>query len=196
MSCRIHVVYEDHTLDQYVANPVVAAMAAAVGRPRAKVKAVPTPAPRGIEAVIKNFDALSRRYAAIGDLVVFALDADGLDGAEGRPDRRATLEARRLALPDDVAHKVVVVLAQQELEVWAMWGAKAHLGARWAAVRAERDPKDVHWPGLITAADAAMPGKGRQRLVEETLSLGWSSVCDGCPELATATEEMRDRLAL
>ena len=194
MSCRIHVIFEDHTLDQYVARPIVKAMAADAGRPRARVKAVSTPPPRGIEAVVQRFDELSARYAAAGDLVVFALDADGLDGAAGRPDRKAVLEARRQALPEDVARKVLVVLARQELEVWAMWGARERLGAAWADVRAERHPKDVHWPRLLEPGDATLPGKGRQRLVEESLALGWASVCGGCPELAEATEEMRARL--
>ena len=163
MSCRIHVICEDHTLDQYVVRPVVQAMAAAVGRPRARVKAVPTPPPRGIEAVLRS-------------------------------NRRAALEVRRRALSEDVARKVVVLLARQELEVWAMWGARARLDAGWAAVRAERDPKDVYWPGLLETADATLPGRGRQRLIKESLDLGWASVCGGCPELAEATEEMRARL--
>lgn len=195
MSCRIFVVCEDHTLDEHVAVPVVEAMADAAGRPRAKVKIVHTPYPRGIGGVLKSFNGLCERYAVLGDLVVFALDADGLDGFDGRTDRRAVLEARRRALPDEVAAKVVVVLARQELEVWAMWGARARIPAGWSSVRDERDPKDVYWPRLIAPADATVPGKGRRRLVEETLALGWASVCEGCPELAEATEEMRARLA-
>lgn len=195
MSFRIHIICEDHTLDQYVVRPVMRAMAAAVGRPRARVTAVPTPPPRGIEAVMKEFDGLCERYAAIGDLVVFALDADGLDGSDGGTDRRAVLEARRRALPPAVADKVMVILAQQELEVWAMWGVRARVPAGWSTVRAERDPKDVYWSDLVERADATVPGKGRQRLVEKTLALGWASACEGCPELAEATEEMRNRLA-
>ena len=195
LSYRAFVVCEDHTLDQYIAVPVINALLTAVGRPHARVRAVTDPRTRGIEDVISQFASLSERYAGIGQLVVFTLDTDGRDGSGGGPDRAAQMENLRRGLPNNVSSKVLIILGRQELEVWALWASRSVLSQPWSTVRLERDPKDVYLPQVLTPADKRLPGRGRSRLIQESLATGWDSLAQGCPELAEAEQDLRTRSA-
>lgn len=191
MTFRAFVVCEDHTLDQYVAVPVVRAALAELGKTRAAVKAVTNPRLTGISSVETQFAEIAERYAAIGDLVVFSLDLDKLDGKGGRGDRQAGFSFRLGELPAKVREKTAVVLARQELEVWALWGSRSDLQASWADVREERDSKERFFDPLVTKVDLQQPGAGRTRLVEKSLSSGWASLSAGCPELASLYSDLK-----
>lgn len=193
MSFRVFVVCEDHTLDQYVCVPVVQAVMAYLGKPRAVVKVVTSPRLTGISSVEGEFESIAARYAAIGDLVVFALDRDAMDGLDGRKDRQAGFQARVDALPAEVAAKVDVVLAVEETEVWALWGYRSELV--WADVRAERDSKELYFDPRVEKEDLRHPGKGRARMTAMSLAAGWQSLATGCPELRAFETRLRVRLA-
>ncbi|QJW37830.1 hypothetical protein [Cellulosimicrobium protaetiae] len=195
MSFRVFVVCEDHTLDQYVAKPVIEALLGHLGKPRSQVKVVSNPRLNGIGDVEAQFESIATRYAAIGDLLIFALDLDCCDGQEGRKNRRHSFDEKIAKLPSNVLGKVVVVLAVQELEVWALWGSRSKLNAQWSAVRAERDPKELYFDGMTTDADSKFPGKGRARLITESLAAGWQSLATGCPELGDLESQLRARFA-
>lgn len=72
----------------------------------------------------------------------------------------------------------------------------AELSESWVDVRAERDPKQRFFDPLLQPSDSLVLGRGRQRLIERSLASGWSSLRDGCPELAEAEAEVRSRLGL
>lgn len=191
MSSRIFVICEDHTLDQYIVRPVVAAAAARAGKGSAQVRVVTSPRLRGISDVERNFSDLVERYCALGDGVVFALDLDLCNGLHGRSDRAARFDLLRRRLPADVQDKVLVVLAEQEVEVWALWGVRSQLGAPWSQVRQERDPKEAFFNPLVTSGDRKAPGQGRGRLIAESLAGGWTSFVSGCPEADTIADFVR-----
>ncbi len=78
--------------------------------------------------------------------------------------------------------------------MWAVWGVRSLLGVSWSAVRAERDPKERFFDPQTTDADAKAPGKGRTRLIKESLSAGWASIASGCPELKDFEKSLRERV--
>jgi hypothetical protein len=191
MSCNVYVVCEDHTLDQYTVVPVVKEMMRSLGKPNATVRAVTNPRLQGISQVETLFDSLATRYAAIGDVVIFALDRDAEDGRRGRSDRAAKFRAKVSALPASISRKVKVVLAVEETEVWALWGSRSRIAATWADVRRERDSKERYFDPLTTTADMRLPGAGRERLVRLSTDNGWGSLSSGCPELAELASDVR-----
>jgi len=191
MSFKVAVVCEDHTLDQYVVVPIIRAVLSAAGKPQAVVRVVTSPQLRGISNVETEFEAIATRYAAINDLVIFALDRDALDGQDGRGDRAAGFSSKVAALAPAIRDKVEVVLAVEETEVWALWGVRAEIGDSWSVVRRERDSKERYFDPFVTKGDMRQPGQGRTRLVGLTLEQGWSSLSTGCPELA----DLKSRVA-
>lgn len=189
MSLRIQLAFEDHTHDQYLVRPVVEALLKDAGLARSQVRAITDPRIRGVEDLRANACMILARYGPISDVVIFAIDADRQDGCEGRRDRKALFEATLAACESD-SENYVVVVAHQELEVWALWGSRAELGAPWKTVRAEQHPKEVYLDKLLTQADLRAPGKGRGRLIEKSLASGWTSLKQGCPELAVFETEL------
>lgn len=193
MSYRAFVVCEDHTLDQFVAVPVVLAMLKQVGKPHARVRPVSNPRLQGISQVESKFAEIAERYAKISDLVVFALDRDKQDGIGGRGDRRAKFADLHSRLAAEVAAKVDVVLAVEETEVWALWGSRSQLGEGWSTVRAEQHPKERFFEPLVNKSDVRQPGGGRSRLVALSLASGWDSLAGACDELREFEERTRAR---
>ncbi len=194
MSSRVFVVCEDHTLDQYVAVPVVKALMSAVGRPKADVRVVSNPRLGGWTQLKSSACSVLQRYGAIGDLVVFVADADCEDGSQGRADRK-TIFDNVISKCTYHREKAVVVVARQELEVWALWGHRGSLQESWGAVVAECHPKERFFDALVTDADLRRPGRGRLRITNETLSAGYTSLEQGCPELAALRAEVLERLS-
>lgn len=182
MSFSAAIVCEDHTLDQFVVRPVVEKLLAAIGRKNARIKVVTKPQLRGYADVRKQACSILRLYGAVSDVVIFAVDADGEDGEEGRPDRTAALK-RAIEACEHYSEKGFVVAARQEVEVWALWGSRGEISDSWATVRSERDPKEKYFDPLTVEEDARLPGRGRSRLINKTLSAGWKSFRTGCPEL-------------
>lgn len=194
MGTRVFVACEDPLLDQYVAVPVVTAIfRQGLGRAQAKVRAITNPRIRGIENLLDSVPSLVTRYAPLGTCVVFVADLDCQDGGDGRGDRFHAFQSRLEQLPPHLREKTSVVLAVQELEVWALWGSRSLLDDDWSVVRAERDPKETHFDTLVRSEDRLALGKGRSRLVKLSLDAGWHSLRAGCPELAQAEADLRSR---
>ncbi|MBV9869351.1 MAG: hypothetical protein JO214_01885, partial [Frankiaceae bacterium] len=145
MSYRVALVCEDHTLDQFVLRPVVEALLREVGKPRAIVRAVTDPQLRGIGDLKRELCGIVARYSTVSDLIIIAIDRDCLDA------RADSFQA--LLDTCDGREKAVLVVARQELEVWAMWGSRDDLGTRWAEVVEECHPKDVYFGRLFQQGD-------------------------------------------
>lgn len=192
MSYRVYVVCEDHTLDQYIAKPIISALLSAIGKVRADVRVVTSPQLRGYGDLKREACAILARYGAISDLVVFIADADGCPTVDGKPERHNALSN----VLNNCKHggKGVVVIARQELEVWALWGVRTQLRDPWATVVTEPHPKERYFDRVVDASDTRRPGKGRMRLTALSLDCGWPSLRDGCRELAELEKELRRRL--
>ena len=175
MALRIAVACEDHTLDQYVACPVIKMLMAHLGRRQADVRVITSPRLRGINDLVSQICPILERYGAISRLVIFIIDGDCDDGRDGKLDRLTKF--RRLIDACDNAEKGVVVVARQEIEVWALWGSRAPTGARWADILEECHPKERFFEALVTSADRKVPGRGRQRLTERSVAQGCRNLC-------------------
>jgi hypothetical protein len=191
---RITVACEDHTLDQYVACPVIKLLMAHLGRPRADVRVITSPRLRGINDLISQICPILERYGAISRLVIFVVDGDCDDGRDGKLDRLTKF--RKLVDDCDNGEKGVVVVARQELEVWALWGSRIQTSARWADILEECHPKERFFEPLVTSADRKVPGRGRQRLTALSVDQGWDSLSAGCSELRDLEAELRMKLDL
>jgi hypothetical protein len=190
VSLKVAVVCEDHTLDQFVAIPVIAALLVAVGKPNAKVAAVTNPRVRGFENLIQHACPILGRYGAISDVVIFIVDLDCGGKSGGRRTKAERLQ-RKLSSCDVYPDKAIVVGAVNEIEVWALWGMRRELSRRWSDVRAECHPKEIYFDPLLLAGDRFTPDKGRKRLISLSLREGWDSLKQGCPELSRLEEAMR-----
>jgi hypothetical protein len=195
MGLRIMLACEDHTLDQYVACPVIKLLMAYLRRPRADVKVITSPRLKGIDTLIAQMCGILKRYGAISDLIIFVVDGDREDGRDGRPDRIARFR-RLIEACEKNAEKGIVVVARQELEVWALWGSRTEIGAHWGDITEERDPKERYFDPLITPGDLKVPGRGRQRLIALSVAQGWASLSGGCRELKELEADVRAKLGL
>lgn len=195
MSLRVTVACEDHTLDQYTACPVIKLLMTYLGRPQADVRVITSPRLKGIDSLIAQICPILARYGPISDLVIFAVDGDCKDGRDGRLDRLTRIRNLIQACESN-SQKGVVVVARQELEVWALWGSRSRIRASWADVTEECDPKELYFEPLVTPGDLNVPGRGRQRLTGLSVAEGWASLSAGCPELKELEAEVRTRLAL
>jgi hypothetical protein len=185
---------EDHTLDQYIVRPVISALLADLGRPSADVRVITNPRIQGISNLKAKACSILERYSLISALVIFIVDCDCEDGQNGRLDRYALF---RNLLDNCSNHDTAaLVVARQEVEVWALWGSRSNLGVSWQTVVRERHPKERFFEPLTTPADNRVPGRGRQRLIALSLDQGLRSLCSGCPELKDLQDEIRERLGL
>lgn len=193
MSYRVALVCEDPTLDQFVVRPIVAEALRQVGRPRAIITTITNPHMGGYSRVEALACAVLDRWSAISEAVVFIVDADCEDGIGGRRNRRRRLQT----LLDDCPAgrgKVLLVVAIQEVEVWALWGQEASLPSRWSTVRSDCNPKERFLQPLLTKADHMRPDRGRTRLVGAALRRGWTSLRGACPELAELELSLQARV--
>lgn len=189
MSLKIVIACEDHTLDQYVVVPVVKLLMSHIGRPQADVRVITNPRLQGINTLLKQMCRILERYEKIADLVIFIVDGDCEDG------RPASLRSRMQSCDYNPGNGIVVV-ARQEVEVWALWGSRSEIKTNWRSITSERDPKERYFSPLLTPADARMPGGGRQRLIGLSVAQGWRSLSSGCLELKELENEVRSKLGL
>ena len=189
------VAFEDHTLDQYVACPVIKLLMARLGRPRTEVRPITNPRLHGVENLMSQICEILERYGAVADLVIFVVDGDCQDGRDGKLDRLSKMR-RLIDACQSYPEKGVAVVARQELEVWALWGSRSALPAGWAKVTQECHPKERFFEQLTAAADRRVPGYGRQRLTALSVAEGWDSLSGGCPELKELEVAVREKLSL
>jgi hypothetical protein len=194
MSTRLAVICEDPTYDQYLVRPVLRSLLARLSKPKAAIQVVDNPRARGDVQVMGRACEFVERYSAIADAIIFVLDQDCEDGQGGRPDKRVRLE-NAIADCKEGREKVVTLLAVQEVEVWALWGARGDIPDTWGAVRSECHPKEVYFNPRLVDSDALRADGGRARLIGASLASGWASLASGCPELLRLEAELRAVIA-
>jgi hypothetical protein len=184
---NVLIIPEDFRKDQYILKPIIAAMLAAIGGPRAVVRVCQDPLLGGINAALKweRIEEILRRYRYQVDLFLLCVDRDGEVGRRSQLERlegqaAASLGAGRLLLAEN---------AWQELEVWTLAGHDLQTGWRWAAIRAERDPKERYFSRLARQRKLLNePGGGRKILSEEA-ARRYDRIRRRCPEDIAALED-------
>lgn len=170
---------EDDRLDKYLLDPILKAACRHVGRPRARVRVVDHPRPRGIATVLSP-DFLNRvmlRYP-MADAIVYCVDRDGRPGRVDEFDHLFEQVSGH-----SFTGRLGTVLAHQELEVWALSLHRKDLDASWDDVRAEVHPKERFFEPLVQQLELQRtPGQGRMVLGEQAAKR-YDLLRDRCPEL-------------
>lgn len=184
---NVLVIPEDFRKDQYMLKPIMTAMLAAVGRPRARIEICRDPLLGGIGEALKQerITEIIRRYQGMVDLFLLCVDRDG------NPNRRQRLDdveqhARNLLPP---ARIFFAEHAWQEIEVWVLAGCDLPEGWDWATIRAEPNPKEHYFDELAQqrgVRDAL--GEGRKTLGQEA-ARRYDRIRQRCPEDIVALEQ-------
>lgn len=189
---RVLIITEDFTQDQYIVKPIVEAMLAAVGRPRAKVEVCRDPRFQGVtqamdwQRLVKVID----RYRGMVDLFVLCVDRDN------NPTRRAALDSLEAQAKAYAPDKMFLSEhAWQELEVWLLAGHDLPSAWDWQAIRAEEHPKENYYLPFARQRNVhRQPAQGRSTLAIEAAKR-YSRIRHLCPE-DIAILEQRIRASL
>lgn len=182
MSLTVLVIPENPTYNGYILKPLVQALLADVGKPRAAVTVLTNPRLNGYDqalAVIRGDLADSYRHV---NLWLFMPDAD-----RASPAAMAALEAELAAL--GVA--LLCCPAQPETEIYACATWRDELPSDWKAARLHPRFKEVMFEPLLSRhGDPRRPGGGRDLMIDASLRK-LPLLLQLCPELGT----LRKRLA-
>ena len=195
MSTKVAIVYEDHTYDRYILEPIVEAALKHIGVVRPRVSSVTNPRLSGFATLLAKLCDVISRYEKTVSAIVVAFDLDGEDGTPGKGDKMAKVRSAIEACDTD-ASNVVLLGCRQEAEVFAIWGSRDKVRATWDEVRMERDPKEQYFNYLINQTDLLAIDGGRSRLVRLSLAKGWRSLSRACEELATLERELQSILRI
>jgi hypothetical protein len=178
---NVLVIAEDFRKDQYILRPVVQAMMAAVGKPRASVIVMTRPLLRGVAQVLDVGTLRDRVLAAYPMVHLFLLIVD----RDADPNRRRALGSLEERLRGSLkpGSCFIAQCAWQELEVWALAGSRLPADWKWAEVRAEAHPKEVYFAPFVKGSGALGPDGGRAALGEEAAAR-LKRVAQRCPEVA------------
>lgn len=181
MSFKVLVIPEDPTHNGYILKPLVQAIVADAGRPRAQVTVLTNPHLGGYDHALRAVkEDLADRYG-FWDLWLFMPDAD-----------RASAAAM-LALESELSARGVRLLccpAEPETEIYACAGYRATLGLGWDQARQHTKFKEVIFdPLLARHGDVRRAGGGRDRMVAEALK-NYPLLLQLCPELRTLRERL------
>lgn len=160
---NVLVIPEDFRKDQYILKPVIEAMFAAVGKPRARVVVCKDPLLSGIEQALRweKIAEILDRYRGMIQRFILVVDRDG--HAERR-ERLERLERRAAAYLGSTA-TFLAENAWQEIEVWALAAQSLPARWRWRAVREEPNPKERYFlPFVVQRRLLDEPGQGRRTL--------------------------------
>lgn len=189
MSFNVLVISEDATHDHYVLKPVVKALVAAAGKPRAVVRVLSDPAAHGVDQALKlDFLRLVLSRNPMTHLFLLCVDRDG------RPGREEELAHRERELTGllGASQQFFGTAAHQEIEAWCLAGMD-DLPREWSwqEVRAEPHCKEVYFRGHAQARGlAGGPGEGRETLGREA-ARRYASIRSRCPEVADLEERVR-----
>jgi hypothetical protein len=193
MATNVLVIPEDFRKDQYVLEPIVEAMFAAL-EVKAKVRVCTDPLLGGVGEATKweRIQEILERYKGMTRLFLLIVDQDCDKNRRAKLDG---LEARANALLG-AASTLLAVAAQHEVEVWVLAGlAEPPKGTSWREVREECHPKERFYDALAKSRGLLKaPFEGRQVLAREAAT-NYPRIRQLCPEDVGALEA-RVRAAL
>ncbi|MGA1265379.1 MAG: hypothetical protein ACO331_15990 [Prochlorothrix sp.] len=179
---RILVIAEDYRRDQYILKPILAAMLAKLGKPKAKIEFCRQPAIQGISQAL-NGEMLAKvidQHRGMVDLFLLCVDRDG------NPNRRSLLDTLEHHTTDFLqpTQQLLAENAWQELEVWALAG-QMDLPAewQWQAVRQEPHPKETYfYPYLAQRSDLPLGDIPKLKHLGQEAGRRYDRVRQLCPE--------------
>ena len=177
---NVMIIPEDFRLDQFILQPIIAAMLAELGKPRAKVEVCRDPLLGGIDRALDAAE-LAEIIASrpMVDLFLLCVDRDLEHG------RRAKLNHLETALQPKVKKQGGIFLAEnawQELEVWTIAGHDLLPGWQWTAIRAERDPKERYFEPLAQQRGVHGNDDGGRRILGEAAARRYGRIYRLCRE--------------
>jgi hypothetical protein len=146
---NVMIIPEDFRKDQFILQPIISAMLAALGKPRAKVEVCLDPLLGGISRALDAGELMQIvRDRPMVDLFLLLVDRDGEAG------RRVRLDHLEAALHPRVQKAGGAFLSEnawQEVEVWTIAGHPLLPNWRWDDIRVERDSKEAYFEPLARA---------------------------------------------
>jgi hypothetical protein len=192
---NVLVIPEDFRKDQFVLKPIVAAIMAAIGKPRANVRVCPEPLLGGIDQALRwnRIEEIIKRYRGMVDVYLLIVDRDGKEGRRAALDKLETRAAAKLT-----ADRVFLAEnAWQEVEVWALAGHDLPADWSWKEIRSDVNPKErfylpfAEMRGVINELE-----QGRKILARESAA-NYRRVRARCREdVASLEERLAARLAV
>ena len=176
---RVLVIPEDFRKDQYMLKPIVTAMMAALGKPRAKVMICQDPLLGGISEALKweNIESIIKQYPMV-DLFLLCVDRDGNMGRATVLNNLET-KATTILSPNSL---FLAENAWQEIEVWILAGQDLPKEYNWQKIRQEINPKETYFLPFSQQRNLLdTPGEGRKPLGEEAAKR-YDRIRQLCPE--------------
>lgn len=186
MSLRVLVIPEDPTYNGYILKPLLQALLAQAGRPRAIVTVLSNPRLTGFDHAMRAIrEELPGKYSHYA-LWIFVPDADRA-GVAAMSALEATMREQGVRL--------LVSPAEPEVEIYACVAHRTSLGMTWTEARAHpRFKEQVFEPLLARHGDPRRPGGGRDQLIGAALE-NLQALLQFCPELARLLERIREQVA-
>jgi hypothetical protein len=185
MSYRVLIIPEDFVKDEGILTPVIAAMLAAAGKPRAKIEVCHNPRLGGTgQALNKDRIAAVVEMYGMVDLFLLCVDRDGLAG------RRERLDNIELHVQELCGKRLLAVNAWQEVEVWALAGLQnLPTSWVWSEVRAEVSVKEMYFLPMAQQEGVDLePDEGRGALGKRAAA-NYTRIHQLCPEDIQALQE-------
>ena len=188
---RVLVIPEDSRRDKDLLKPLVEAMMAAVGHPRAKVRICEDPVLRGVDEALKleRIAVILDLYKMV-DLFLVIVDRDG------QAQRRERLKALEQGAAELLGAEQVLLgeHAWQEVEVWILAGHELPADWSWPEIRTEIHPKERYFLPFLKACGFTDDAAGRSLLAHQA-SANFRRIHSICPEdvgvLTTRLRELR-----
>ncbi len=178
MSCRVLIICEDPTHDQFILKTLIERILKDCGKSAANVQMCWNPKVQGIDDARQTLGEICRDYSHL-DLLVFLVDNDG----QSRSGRLRHLESRH-------GPRLICCAAVEEVEAWLLAGHIEKLDRPWGEVRSDVSVKENVFANFLRQhGNPKMLGHGRDLLMKQTLA-NYSGLLQRCPELKT----LRDRV--
>jgi hypothetical protein len=160
---RVLIIPEDFRKDQYILKPILSAMFAHLGKPRARVSVCQNPLLHGVSQALawQYIEPIITRYHGMYDMFILCVDRDG------QKDRRARLDNLEQQAANIVGESRFFVAenAWQELEVWVIAGHDLPAEWNWQHIRQEIHPKEHYFVPLAQQFEVLKePHEGREQL--------------------------------
>jgi hypothetical protein len=192
---RVLVIPEDSRRDKDLLKPLIQALMAELGRPRAKVRVCEKPVLGGVAQALKweRIEEIIDLWGGQTDLFLLLVDRDGEENA-GRSLTLASIEQRSIALLGE-EKALFGELAIEEVEVWVLAGHDLPSEWRWRDIRADPNPKERYFARFLAEHRRISNDAAGRIIVAEEAARGIRRILARCPEdLERLANRIRERL--
>jgi hypothetical protein len=189
------VIPEDSRRDKDLLKPMIQALMAELGRPRAKVRVCERPVLGGVAEALKweRIQTILELWGGQTDLFLLLVDRDGAQNA-GRRAALDSLEQRSAPLLAE-GQALLGELAIEEIEVWVLAGHDLPSEWKWRDVRADPHPKESYFASFLAEHRKIPANAAGRAIVAEEAARSIRRVLDLCPEdLGRLAARIRARL--